>query len=688
MIKHILALTLFFTVRTAIAQDRIDPSRIDIVRDSFGVPHIYAATDAAVAYGLAYAHAEDDYKTIQTSFLAGKSMLARYSGKSGAAIDYVCQLLRCREIVEEKYEQDISPAYKKVLQGYCDGINSYAKQHSNEVLVKQLFPLTPKDMLSYSLLQLSISCGADKALQQIFRGSIPVLNDFKPGGSNAYAFNSRKTTDGSTFLNINAHQPLEGPVSWYEAHLCSEEGWNIIGALFPCAPSILLGVNENLGWAHTVNNPDKLDVYQLEMNPQNKLQYRFDNEWLTLEEKQAHLKVKMMGLKIGAKRKIWWSKYGPTVVTDRGVFAIRTGALMDIRSLEQWYHMNKARNFTEFYQALQMGAIPGYNVIYADRYDTIFYLSNGKMPYREKGYRWRSTVPGNTSHTLWTRFHPISELPHYLNPASGYLFNSNHSPFNASAAADNIKESDYDATMSYENWDNNRSIRFMNLLAPLQKISYEDFKRIKFDRQLPQHLYYTGCKSDTLFLLDEKQYPAIADIILSLKQWDHRADVNSKGAAAFCIAYYYTVEKLAGPSAAAYRNLSVATSVEVLTYVKDYLQKNFGRTDITLGEYQKLVRGDKAIPLPGLPDVIASMESEPWKNGMVKGRQGESYIELVRFTKAGPEIESIHSYGASNKKESPHYADQMEMFVQQKMKKMTLNKKEVYSKAERVYHPL
>ncbi|WP_448980029.1 penicillin acylase family protein, partial [Klebsiella pneumoniae] len=119
------------------------------------------------------------------------------------------------------------------------------------------------------------------------------LENFKTAGSNAFAFNSAKTTDGDVYLDINAHQPLEGPVAFYEAHLCSEEGWNILGANFPGAPSILHGVNENLGWAHTVNNPDKLDVYQLEINPNNKLQYKFDGNWETLEEKSAPLKVKI-----------------------------------------------------------------------------------------------------------------------------------------------------------------------------------------------------------------------------------------------------------------------------------------------------------------------------------------------------------------------------------------------------------
>lgn len=113
----------------------------------------------------------------------------------------------------------------------------------------------------------------------------------------------------------------------------------------------------------------------------------------------------------------------------------------------------------------------------------------------------------------------------------------------------------------------------------------------------------------------------------------------------------------------------------------------FGKTNVPLGDYQKHVRGDKSIPLPGLPDVLTAMYSVTWKNGMVKGNQGESYIELVRFTKDGPIIESINTYGASAKKGSPHYTDQMEMFAAQKTKKMSLKKEDAYKNAIRVYHP-
>ena len=299
---------------------QINPAKIDIIRDSFGVPHIFGKTDPDVAYGLAWAHAEDDFETIQQSLMAGKSMLAQYQGKKGASIDYIIHLLRIPELVEAKYESDLSPAFKRLLEGYAAGLNAYAAAHPKEVMLKKIFPVTPKDMVQYSVLQLCVLSGADKALSSIFGGTVPLLENYKTQGSNAFAFNSAKTTDGQVYLDINAHQPLEGPVAFYEAHLNSEDGWNIIGANFPGAPCILHGCNEYLGWAHTVNAPDKLDVYQLEMNPKNKLQYKFDGKWETLEVKTALLKVKIAGVIAPLSKKAYWSKYGPTIITPRVFF--------------------------------------------------------------------------------------------------------------------------------------------------------------------------------------------------------------------------------------------------------------------------------------------------------------------------------------------------------------------------------
>ncbi|MFN8358029.1 MAG: penicillin acylase family protein [Spirosomataceae bacterium] len=664
---------------------QINPDAIQIARDRWGVPHIFAKTDPEVAYGLAWAHAEDDFGTMQLTILAGKQMLGRHLGKDGAAIDYVVALIRARELAEARYETDLSPDYRALLSGYVAGINAYAAAHPKEVLIKEAFPITEIDATTAAILSISTFCGLDNALKTIFADKMP-LAEFKSGGSNAFAFNSKKTKDGNVYLNINSHQPLEGPQSWYEAHLMSEQGWNCLGGLFPGGATIFHGVNEHLGWAHTVNYHDKMDVYQLELNPENKNLYRFDNEWLTLEEKEVTLTVKV-GFMVKVKRKIWWSKYGPTVVTDKGMaFALRYPVLFEIRGMEQWYRMNKARNFTEFKKALGMTAIPGFNIVYADKYDTIFYVSNGKIPLRNPAFDWLKTLPGNTSQTLWTSFHPFQDLPQLLNPSSGYVFNTNHTPFNASAANDNLNPEQFDKTMGIERWDNNRSKRFMELVGTYDKLSYEDFKTIKFDQKLPSALAYFNDPAE-LFRLNPASYPDIEDVIKKIQTWDKRANADNPNAAVFLL-FYQVIKDRNQRLDLGNHALTTDECVEALRSVKEHLLKHFKTVDITLGDLQKLVRGDKELPMSGIPDVLAAMASDNHKNGKLKATAGESYIELVKFTKNGlPEIESISPYGASNHPESPHYADQMELFTQKKTKKMSLDKQTVLKEAERVYAP-
>ncbi|MEO6037993.1 MAG: penicillin acylase family protein, partial [Saprospiraceae bacterium] len=369
-----------------------------------------------------------------------------------------------------------------------------------------------------------------------------------------------------------------------------------------------------------------------------------------------------------------------------GMFAIRSTGLFDIRAIEEWYRMNKARNFSEFYQALKMEAIPGFNLVYGDRYDTIFYLSNGKLPIRNPGYDWAHTLPGNTSRTLWTQFHPLEELPQTINPPSGYLFNSNHSPFNASAPADNLSASRFDPTMGYETYENNRSRRFMELIMPLGMISYDDFKRIKYDQQLPAQLSY-AVNLDSLLGLQAADHPELAALLDRLHHWDRRSEVDNVGATQFLVTLQYISEKYHLTNIYQRKTLTTAESLDALRHTQHYLKRHFGRLDVPLGDYQKMVRGSLERPLAGLPDVIAAIYSTPYKKGRVQGFVGDCFIQMVRFTPQGPVIETANTFGASNRPGSPHYSDQMELFLQHKTKRMTLNKAEAYARAERVYHP-
>ena len=662
---------------------QINPSNITIARDSFGVPHIFAPTDPEVAYGIAWAHAEDDFATLQLVVLSGKAKLGTGIGKKGAEADYVINLLRIRKTVEEQWNT-LSPDFLALIKGYVQGLNAYAKAHPQEIKYKKAFPFDEKDYLTAVVFSTSLFCGVDQVLPQLLGGKIATIPNFNPQGSNAFAMNSVKTTTGESFLAINAHQPQEGPVAFYEAHLQSEQGWNILGGLFPGGCLIFHGTNENLGWAHTVNYQDKIDLFQLEMNPADKNQYKFDGEWINLEENKAKLKVKGIPVTIG--KKIYWSKYGATVKTEKGVFSLRVPATMDIKALEEWYRMNKAKNFTEFYKAVSMTSLPMFNIMYADRYDTIFYISNGKMPRRNSDtkYNWKSTIPGNTSATLWTEFKPIGELPQYVNPPSGYLYNTNHSPFLATAVKYNLDRMKFDRTDGYETYHNNRSQRVTELIKE-DKIDYATFKRIKFDQQLPKELKYTY-GIDSLLNLNVNEYPGMKEVITNFQNWDRKAIVSSKGAAVFLLVYDYVSKKLAGTPA---RQLTKAEAIETYQYVNDYMIKSFGKTDLVLGDVQKLVRGDDARPAWGLPDVLTATYTEPYVNGMRKVNSGDAYICFVRYPKNGglPIIETVNTFGASMHPDSPHYKDQMTMFQKQQTKHMTLDKKEVLRTATKIYHP-
>lgn len=674
---------LFLLLAGCNASAQINPANITIARDSFGIPHIFAKTDPEVAYGIAWAHAEDDFETLQLVVLSGKAKLGTSLGKKGAEGDYVINLLRIRKTVEEQWNT-LSPDFVELIKGYVAGLNAYAKIHRSKIKYKQAFPFTEKDYLTAVVFSTSLFCGIDRVLPEILGGTIATIPGFNPQGSNAFAMNSTKTATGESFLAINAHQPNTGPVAFYEAHLQSEQGWNMLGGLFPGGCLIFHGTNENLGWAHTVNYQDKIDVYQLEINPANKNQYKFDGQWIKLEEDKAKLKVKGIPVTIG--KKIWWSKYGPTVKTEKGVFSIRVPATMDIKALEQWYRMNKAKNFSEFYSALSMTSLPMFNITYADRYDTIFYVSNGKIPKRnpDPKYDWKSTLPGNTSATLWTEFKPVGELPQYINPPSGYLFNTNHSPFLATDVKYNLDRSMFDKNDGYETYHNNRSQRVTELISS-DKVDYSTFKQIKFDQQLPAQLKYTY-GIDSMFNLNISEYPALKEVISNFQNWDKKSIATSKGAAVFLHTYYYLADKLKGVGA---RQITKAEAIETYQYVNDYMLKHFGKTDLVLGDVQKLARGDDARPAWGFPDVLTPSFSEPWKDGLRKVTGGDAYICFVRYPKDGslPKIESVNTFGASMHPDSPHFKDQMTMFQNQQTKPMTLDKKEVLRTAKRIYHP-
>jgi acyl-homoserine-lactone acylase len=362
---------------------------------------------------------------------------------------------------------------------------------------------------------------------------------------------------------------------------------------------------------------------------------------------------------------------------------------MDAGALQQWYAMNRSTNFAEFKAALNQNHLPMFNIMYADKADNIFYISNGKMPYRNPNpaYNWASTLPGNTKETLWQTFKPVDELPQHLNPASGYLFNTNHSPFMATAESENLNPAKFDKNDGYETYHNNRSRRAKDLIDSYDKISWTDLKRIKFDRQLPAKILYPyGWDASALFTLDATKYPTLTTIIQGINSWDHVTNIESVGALYYNIAYYHASKIRSNGSK---DPLTEAEAVQLCQYVHDFLLKHYGRLEVTLGEYQRLKRGNEDWPQAGMPDVLAAVMTEPFGETKRKMISGDAYIGFVKFPKDGglPLIETVNTFGASSHPESKHFADQRELYQAQQTKRMTLDKAEVLRTAERIYKP-
>lgn len=673
---------------------------VRILRDTWGVPHVFGETDADAAYGLAYAHAEDDFLTIQQSLLAARGLLATVYGRDAAPNDYMVHLLRIWDVIEAGYERDLSPETRAIMEAYADGLNHYAALHSEDVLSAEIFPITGQDVVAGSVHKSPLFFGLDGTLSDLFEDERQSDISHRPGaygpwdadlGSNTFAVGPSRSAEGATFLAVNSHQPWEGPVTWYEAHVHSKEGWDMTGALFPGVPAIVLGHNRHLGWAFTVNHPDLTDVYVLDINPDDPYQYRFDGKWLQLERRAAPIKVKLLGrLKWTFNQEALWSVYGPVIRRDHGTYAVRYAGYGRVDIYEQLYRMNKATDLKSWLAAVRDGGLPMFNIGYADGEGNIAYLYGGLLPLRTEGYDWSLYLPGDTSETLWTDYLPFDQLPQVLNPAAGFVQNANSTPFQTTLEPDNPDLGDYSATLSIETDMTNRALRALELFSADESITFEEFIAYKYDMTY-------SIKSDVArfrqMLLDgptpdDPELQAALDI---LRAWDLHTDPDSRGAALMILTLHYLYEGDADidPSRLVGGEVMQAELMDALAQAVRTLLDKHGRLDVPWSQVNRLRRGDVDLGLGGGPEVLHAVYGELGEDGRFEGFVGDSFIQLAAWDAAG-EVRSfsIHQYGSATlDPDSPHYADQSPLFVNRRLKPVWFDEADIRAHLEREYRP-
>ncbi len=354
------------------------PERVytaEIIRDEFGVPHIYGATDADVAYGVGIAHSQDDFTTLQDVAAMSKGRYGAIAGEDGAQVDYVYHLLDARGTARRHFSS--LPADTQALfNAYAAGMNQYAVEHPGEVKLIRLFPINGEDVAAGFALRQPFFFGLNSVIEPLVSGK-PLRPEFGPpipgfetqadathgadrepsrsarapkplhmgedgalSGSNAFAVAPEKS-GGPTILVSNSHQPWRGGVAWYELVVESGEGWHYAGANFPGSPFPFLGHNEDLGWTNTVNRADLVDVYRLEMDDSGQ-RYRLDGQWRDLDSERVILPVKLGPITLPVPRTVYRSVHGPVIINDEGAFAIRYAGIDSLEALDAYYRLNKA----------------------------------------------------------------------------------------------------------------------------------------------------------------------------------------------------------------------------------------------------------------------------------------------------------------------------------------------------------
>ena len=647
------------------------------------MPHVFGQTDADVAYGLAYAHAEDDFLTIQQSLLAARGELATAYGMEAAPNDYMVHLLRIWDVVDVGFTRDLSPEVRAICEAYADGLNQYAALHPEEAF-PGLFPATGKDVVAGSVHKSPLFFGLDGVLGELFgeERAKPVSTRSTSIGSNTLAVSPARSASGETFLAVNSHQPWEGPVTWYEAHLHSEEGWDAVGGLFPGMPVVTHGHNRNLGWAFTVNQPDLVDVYVLETNPDNPDQYRFDDQWLDLEVRTAPITVRILGrLKWTVKEEVAWSVYGPVLRTPHGTYAVRYAGQGQAGIFEQLYRMNKAADFGQWQAAIQMPGLPMFNVGYADREGNIYYLYNGLLPVRAEGYDWTQYLPGNTSETLWTEYLPFEQLPQVLNPASGFIQNCNSTPYQTTLGPENPRPGDYSPTLDIDTQLTERARRALELFGSDPAVTEEEFTTYKYDMtyssdgDMPRYI-------ELILAAPMPADPEVQEALELVRSWDMQATPDSRGTALVI----WTLQSLGFPKPDEIEPTELA---QAFAETVETFEQNHGGVDVRWSDVNRLQRGQLDLGLGGGPELLHAVMGVQLDDGHLQGTQGDSLVLLVTWDKYGAvHSRSIHQYGSATlDRTSPHYADQAALFANRQLKPVWLDEAEIRAHLEEEYRP-
>ena len=690
---------------------------VTVVRDEWGIPHIYGKTDADVVFGMLYAQAEDDFNRIEVNFLNAMGRLAEAEGESEIYRDLRMKLFIDPAELKQMYDE--SPEWlTSLMNAWADGLNYYLYTHP-EVKPRVLDRFEPWMALSFS----EGSIGGDierVSIQDLetFYGGDPTSTltmassvdpDFvpEPTGSNGFAIAPSNTKNGNALLLINPH------TSFYfraEVHMVSEEGLNAYGAVTWGQFFVYQGFNEKTGWMHTSSAADNIDEFlETIVEKSDGMYYMYDGEELPLKSK-----VVTVSYKDGSSLKtkdftIYRSQHGPIIRAEDGKWVAFKIMEEPLKALQQSYLRTKAQNYDEFYSSMEYHTNSSNNTVYADADGNIVYFHSNFIPVRDPSFDYTRPVDGSISATNWKGLHSIGESILVKNPENGWIQNTNNWPFSVTGDL-SPKQADFPNYMNTTT-ENARGLHALRVLEGKKDFTIESLRAAAYDSYLTafdETLPNLFKAFDSIESRDSLKQ-AVSEQVALLRSWDQRFGEES---VATSVAIMWATELQARARNHA-REEGVSLThflesgdhpevwLESLLAAKNKLDSDFGSWSTPWGEINRFQRltGDIVQPFDdSKPSIPVGFTSATWgslaaygqrtfnNTKRIYGTRGNSFVAVVEFGDSLKAI-AVTAGGQSGDPASPHFNDQAPLYASGQLRPVYFYKSDIEKHKEESYNP-
>jgi acyl-homoserine-lactone acylase len=672
---------------------------VTIIRDNWGIPHVYGKTDADAVFGVIYAQAEDDFNRVETNYLNALGRLAEAEGEAEVFRDLRMKLFIDPDDLRSKY--DASPSWLKALMdAYADALNYYLATHPR-VKPRVITRFEPWMALAFS----EGSIGGDieridlKDLESFYGGrpkdvakEAGGMRFVEPSGSNGIAIGPSISASKHALLLINPHTSFFFRA---EAQMVSDEGLNAYGALTWGQFFVYQGFNDRAGWMHTSSGVDNIDEYlETIVKKDDGVYYQSGAEQRPLKARKITVPYKTPSGAASKEFTVYSTHHGPIVREATGRWVSIRLMQDPVHALMQSYSRTKAKSYKAFRDTMELHTNSSNNTVYADADGTIAYFHSNYIPRRDARFDWSKPVDGSDPATEWNGVLSIDETPGVLNPPNGWLYNSNNWPWSA-AGPNSPKKNDYPSYVERGNEESPRGLHALRLLPSAKDVTPESLRTAAYDSYLPwfepqiPSLIKAWDRAPRANPLKAK----LSEQVAVLRHWDLRWSVES---IATSLAVYWgdEVTRTRGTPSDEQR-------LRALSVASDKLASDFGTWKTpwgTLNRFERLT-GDIVQPFTdAAPSIPVGFTSSRWGSlasfgartfkGTKKmyGTTGNSFVAVVEF---GDRVraKAITAGGESGDPASSHFNDQALRYSTGDLRDVYFYRSDLDGHIERQYHP-